>query len=104
MLYWLTKEDRNRIKTVMDRFETLFEHDHACQTAHRSHQSSLEALDADMSNLWDKVNHALARIGGRAKKSSQEVVDPPDNGPQTLEQINLGIVEGTITEWPSRQV
>lgn len=100
MLYWLGKEERNRIKTVLDRLETLFERDRQCQASHQTHESSQNALDADMSALWDKVNHALARIGGRAKKPAQEPDEPSSNGGRTVEELNLAIVRGEVTSWP----
>lgn len=100
MLYWLSKEDQKRIRGVLDSLESLLESDRACTIAHRGHESAQQALDADMSNLWDKVNHALARIGGRAKKSSQEPVEASGNGPSSVEALNDGIMKGEVTQWP----
>lgn len=100
MLYWLSKEDQKRIRGVLDTLQTLLEHDVVCQTAHKAHFSEQQALDADMSNLWDKVNHALARIGGRAKKAAQGPEEPSGNGERTVEELNLAIMRGEVTSWP----
>lgn len=41
-------------------------------------------LDAEMASLWDKVSHALSRLGGRNKRANKEPEPEPER-PQLTE-------------------
>lgn len=37
---------------------------------------SQRELDAEMASVWEKVSHALSRLGGRSRKAAKE--EPPE--------------------------
>jgi hypothetical protein len=84
-----------RKKVPEDRLRLLSERITALEEGQRDLASRVEACDADMSNLWDKVQSALGRLSARSRTREPS----PTNGPtaSTAEQINQAILDGTYT-------
>jgi len=100
MIVWFNKTDYKAYLKVQKTLETLIEDQQTCKDRQRDLNSRFDSIDADMSALWDKVNHALARIGGRKSKRgvSQEEETP---APPSVDALNLAIMKGEVTQWPS---
>jgi len=96
MIIWLSKSKIESLLSLEKGLKGLIEQQELCQERHKQVDRDIDNLDADMSALWDKVNNALARLGGR--KSRKSAPEPEDNGrPSDInEQIRMGVFDAGI--------
>lgn len=100
MLLWINKRDYNAYLQLENRLKAVYEQQHQIAEDFQDATSKVSHVDTDMSVLWDKVNHALARLGGRKSKKSVDQ-DEPNGEPRSVDELNLAIMRGQVTSWPS---
>lgn len=101
MILWFNKTDYKAYLKVQKTLESLIEDQQNCKDRQRALKSAFDQTDADMSALWDKVNHALARMGGRKSKRGADPVEETPVSPASVDDINRAIMKGELTEWHS---
>ncbi len=99
MFYWMKKRDFEAYKSVQRALESLRTDVRVVHEGQRTLEKQFTEIDTEMSVLWDKVNHALARLGGRKSKKPEE--PNGDKPPQSVDDLNLAIMRGEVTSWPS---
>lgn len=80
---WFHKADASNDKRLHNRLQELIGQLEGVERRVDRLESTQRNLDAEMASLWEKVSHALSRLGGRSRKAVK------DNGEPEPEQREL---------------
>lgn len=92
MILWIPKKELNALRKVDKTLKGLIEQQEMCQDNQARLRRDMDNVDLDMSALYDKVSHALSRLGGR--KGSRGKVEEPQPQIDINEQIRQGVFDG----------
>lgn len=86
------------LKLLVDnRLEELYEQVEGTASSLLTLQKDMRALDTEMAALWEKVAHALSRIGGRERTKNAKGPCMGDVAQyDTVEKLNQAIRDGKV--------